>query len=87
MITKQQKKAFKKIFGKFYTPNVIKVLQKKGVLDAKGKTHSASMISNIFNGLASHELIEEAIIEAVIIQKAENRKKEIKKKKLLKSIL
>ena len=87
MITEEQRIAFKKVCGNYYTSKIQSVLEDNNVKDAKGNTHSASMITNVFNGLTEHEEIEDALFEVLEIQLKANRRKAAKKKKLIKSIL
>ena len=86
MITEDQKKAFKEILGNHYTAKVISVLKKEGVKDTSGKTHSAKMITQVFNGETPHVLIEDAIIKAVQVQVAKNQRAERKKERLMNSL-
>jgi hypothetical protein len=84
MITPEDKNAFIEILGAYYTSKVKPVLIKNSIKDAKGNTHSASMIINVMNGLPFLP-IEEAIIEAVEIEKKKAAILKRKKDKLLKS--
>jgi hypothetical protein len=83
MITKQERTAFKKTLGNNYTGSVIAVLEINNVLDTENKTHSASMIRQVFNGLRNHEEIEMAIIKAVEIEQKKKIALLKKKKKLI----
>ena len=85
MISTQEKTALKKILGNHYTDNVIAVLEEKEVLDTSGKTHSAQMIREVFNGNREHIQIEEAILEAASIEKRRQKALARKKKQILKS--
>jgi hypothetical protein len=86
MIAKKEREAFKKIFGNHYTDDVKAVLIKNEVKDTSNKTHSSTMIRQVFNGLRNHEEIELAIYKAaenkIISKKAIARKRN----KILKSI-
>tara|TARA_R110002096_G_scaffold432559_1_gene649616 strand:- start:7810 stop:8073 length:264 start_codon:yes stop_codon:yes gene_type:complete len=86
MITEDQKKAFKEVLGSHYTAKVRAILKEQGVKDTFGKTHSARMITQVFNGETAHVLIEDAIVTAVEQQLQENKKIERKKQKLINSL-
>jgi hypothetical protein len=86
MILEDQTKAFKAILGSHYTSKVQEVLEKEGVKDTSGKTHSRKMITQVFNGETSHALIEDAIVKCVASINKLKIKQDSKKKNLLKTI-
>ena len=84
MITKTEKKAFKKILGNYYTAKVIAVLEENNITDTSGNTHSSSFITNVMNGV-EHEEIEKAILEATKIEKKNQAQLKRLKARILKS--
>lgn len=84
MITTEEKEAFKKILGNYYTAKVVAVLEQNGVKDASGNTHSTSFITNVMNGV-EHQEIENAILQAAEIEKKKQAQFKRIKARVLKS--
>lgn len=83
MITKTQRNKLKKYLKRGYVSEVLLELNRKKILNTKGKPHSESIIRNVFNGLQSNPDIEDAFLVVYSNRKTEFEKIEKKKNKLL----
>jgi len=84
MITKQERKRLKEIFGSEYSQTVLRQVNKDGLLSKHGVPFTVDMIRQVFNGL-NHEAIEASIYKAAKAAKNKKKLEEAKRKSILKS--
>ena len=72
MITKIQRRKFRKAVGNAYVQKVMAILDEKKVLSKAGKPYSKSTIKAVFIGDFNNEAIENAIDEVYFEVKKEH---------------
>lgn len=63
MISKAQRKTYRKTIGRYYTKRIRTYLEENNVLSKDGKPYADSTIWHVFNGRFENEAIEKAFIE------------------------
>lgn len=83
MITKAQKRKLKKFLKNDWIPEVVKLLDSKGIVSRNNTHYSESTIRVVFNGYKENAEIEAAILEVYEARLDAFEKAEAKKKELL----
>lgn len=83
MITADERKKLKKIFGAKHIVKIREYFIEKKIYNREEEPYSQTFISRIFNGRDRHDTIETAIFDAAIDYKIKLREQEDRKKRIL----
>lgn len=86
MITDEERKKLKKIFGAKHITKIREFFVEKKIHNRDGEPYSQTFISRIFNGRDRHDIVESGILEAAIDYKAKIDAKRDEKKNFLANV-
>ncbi len=87
MITELEQKKLRILFRGHYTEDVLKILNKRHVLNRNGEPHNSQYIRTVFQGIRNNPDVEAAIFQLATLRKQDLALKESRKNNLFNNIL
>tara|TARA_B100002049_G_scaffold231679_1_gene209776 strand:+ start:2065 stop:2325 length:261 start_codon:yes stop_codon:yes gene_type:complete len=86
MITDEERKKLKKIFGAKHITKIREFFVEKKIHSREGEPYSQSFVSRVFNGRDRHDVVETAIFDAAIDYKMKMQEQEDRRKEILSNV-
>lgn len=63
MIKQKDKERFKKVLGRRYAPDIVRILEEKGITKSNGESYTENYVRQVFNGRFDNLEVISVIIE------------------------
>ena len=86
MITKEEGKKIKKLFGYRYADKILKIFKEQKFFQENGEEYGSAAVRNWANNIQVSERLDNYCLEAVAIYKAEKDQREKRKREILSNV-
>ena len=86
MLTKEEGKKIKKLFGYRYANKILAIFKNENFLQDNGEEYGSAAIRNWANGLEVSERLDGFCLEAVAIYKKDKKARESRRKEILSNV-